>query len=319
MRKLSKVLSVVMSAVLVLGMPLSVFAEEQTMPTEESVIVTDTPVIILGWNEIDGEIYYYCEDGTLATGMKTIDGGKFYFDQNGVLAKGWKTISGKKYYFNKSGEAGIVGAAVTGRKKIDKKWYFFSKKGVLQKKNVKENNVTYYINSSGNLEAYRKKSDYYKPNGKKMTAYEKSDYTTLQTARKIVSQITNDKMSKKEKLSTCFWWVSKKPYIQYRKFKPTKDWPAVYANDHFKRKGGDCHADGSAFAYLARALGYKNVYVCLDCDGRRAQGHCWTEINGKVYDPLFVTRKGGKKKYYGGSYKTYNLRPILHLEVAKGY
>ena len=125
-------------------------------------------------------------------------------------------------------------------------------------------------------------------------------------------------MSKAKKIKVCFEWVRKKPYIVYRKFSRKKDWPATYANDHFTRKGGDCHADGAAMAYLARALGFKNVYVCLDCNGIVAQGHCWAEINGRVYDPLFI-EKGDAYKYYNGSYKHYELRPILHLKIAQGY
>lgn len=260
----------------------------------------------------------YYKKGKYVKGFKKIKGKYYYFSKNGKVKTGFKTLKGKKYFFRKNGKAGVKGSAVTGRYKISRKWYFFSRKGILKKKTTKEKGTTYFINEKGILEAYCKKNTYYKANGKKMKSYEKNDYQTFRRARAVVKKITNSKMSKAQKIKACFAWVRKKPYITYRKFSRTKDWPATYANDHFMRKGGDCHADGAAMAYLARALGIKNVYVCLDCNGIVAQGHCWAEINGRVYDPLFI-EKGDTYKYYNGSYRHYELRPILHLKIAQGY
>lgn len=47
-------------------------------------------------------------------------------------------------------------------------------------------------------------------------------------------------------------------------------WYAVQANEvTLSISCGDCIADASAFAYLAKALGYKNVYICADIEKRR--------------------------------------------------
>lgn len=89
---------------------------------------------------------------------------------------------------------------------------------------------------------------------------------------------------------------------------------SIYANDHFKRTGGDCHADGCAFAYLARAIGYKDVYACLDVGPKGTNGHCWTEIGGKVYDPLFAQAKSFSKNY-DVPYGVYKLPPIIRIAI----
>lgn len=217
---------------------------------------------------------------------------------------------GKRYYVNNK--------YVIGKKKIGKKWYVFGKDGKVRKKTTKIGSTTYYLNSKSKLEAYKTKTKYYFPSGKKMKKYQKNDYITLQRARRIVKKITNKKMTAEQKRWKCFMWVSKHPYLPLRKFKPTKGWTSKYANDHFVGKGGDCHADGAAFAYLAKALGYKKCYAVLDSSGWTKKGHCWAEVNGKVFDPLFIER-GRKVKDYNASYRMFGLHPVRKFEVAKYY
>ena len=220
---------------------------------------------------------------------------------------GWKN---SRYYVN--------GVYVVGKKKIGKKWYVFKKNGIVAKKTTTVNGVKYFLNSKRKLEAYKIKKNYYFPSGKKMKSYQKNDYITLQRARKIVKKITNNKMTKEQKRWKCFMWVSKDPYITHRHFVPKKGWPALYANDHFLRHSGDCHADGSAFAYLAKALGYKKCYAVLDSSGYTKKGHCWAEVNGRVFDPLFIER-GTKRKDYNSPYEVFGLHPVRKFEVAKYY
>lgn len=226
------------------------------------------------------------------------------------VKKGWQVNkNGKRSYY-------VKGKPVKNKvKKIKNYRYYFNKKGhVVEGKTVKFNKKTYYLSNKGHVRAFKKKGKYYFPDSTKMTKAQSEDWKARLNAEKIAEEITNDSMTKKEKLRKCFDWVMAKPYITYRKFSPTAYWPATYANDHFTRAGGDCHADAAAFAYLAAAIGYKNVYVCNDATGTRDQGHAWTEINGKVYDPLFAQAKSFSKNY-GVSYGTYILRPILHINM----
>ena len=135
-------------------------------------------------------------------------------------------------------------------------------------------------------------------------------------SKQIVAEITNSRMSKSQKLRTCFNWVMKKYYYIWRRFdQGGKNWPAVNANDHFLRGRGDCIADASAFAYLAKAIGYKKVYVCADAKQSDNNAHAWAEINGYVYDPLFAEAKS-YSRYYGLPRRSYELSAVLRYRLS---
>ena len=93
-------------------------------------------------------------------------------------------------------------------------------------------------------------------------------------------------------------------------------WPALYANDYFINNGkrGNCFSDACSFAYLAKALGYKNVYACVDTSQTNGSGQCWAEVDGLVYDPLFSEAKG-YYKYFGASYRSYGLYPMRKVAI----
>ncbi len=57
-----------------------------------------------GWNSSANGWWYKNEDATQFTdGWQTIDGQKYYFLEDGYLATGWAEIAGVDYYFRKSG------------------------------------------------------------------------------------------------------------------------------------------------------------------------------------------------------------------------
>ncbi|MCD7842721.1 MAG: hypothetical protein LUG56_09670 [Lachnospiraceae bacterium] len=225
----------------------------------------ETGNLVTGWKTISGKKYYFAEtaaDGSalgaaFSKGMHAVDGATYYFTSDGYIKTSWwyKSSNGNKYYFN------AKGIRVTGIQKIKKKYYYFKSSGVLLKKTKKIGGTTYYIDSNGYLEAYKKGSKYYNPNGKKKSAQATTSFKTLLRAKAVVAKITTSKMSKSQKLKVCFDWVVNRPYRIYRNFHKTSksSWITTYANDHFLREGGECHADGAAMAYLAKAIGYTNV------------------------------------------------------------
>lgn len=167
------------------------------------------------------------------------------------------------------------GKRYSGVKKINGKYYYFSDKGVLRRTTVTEGKNTYYCTEHGVLEAQKIGGNYYYANGKKMDSAKAYEYETLLRARSVVAEITNANMSKSQKFETCFNWVIKHYYATRRVFMNQTAWPALYANDYLiPSGGGNCFSDGCAFAYLAKALGYKNVYVCVDTDELGDSGHC---------------------------------------------
>ena len=237
------------------------------------------------------------------------DGDRYY--QNGSYLKGWQDIGKKTYYFNKWGRK------QTGIQLIKKKYYFFTTTGALVKTSRKIQGVNYYLNDKGHLEAYGVGKTWYYPSGKKMTAAQQLDCITFRRARRWLNKLTKPSQTDAQKLLICFKWVKDHGYHKRRSWSYTEDWPARYANDHFLNTGGCCRSDGAAFAYLARAIGYTDVYVCQD--GKTEAAHCWAQINGKVYDPLFASRVNGMNRYYGGTYKETGLWLINKQRVAIGF
>ncbi len=223
--------------------------------------------------------------------------------------KGWVTLkSGKRRYYR-------GGKYLTGFQKIGKNYFYFSAKGTLLKnKTIKKGykGFTYFIDNKSHVIGRQKGSTYYTASGKKMNQAQIADLRSKQ----IVAEITNSNMSKPEKLQVCFNWVIKGYYNIWRRFdQGGKNWPATFANDHFLHRNGDCISDAAAFGYLAKAIGYKNVYVCADAVRSNNNAHAWTQVNGLVYDPLFAEAKS-YSKYYGCTYGSYGLYPILKYKLS---
>lgn len=282
------------------------------MVSEEQITATPEPTKIPqkkdGWYTYGSKKRYY-KNGTYVTGMRKIHGVVYYFNTKGYMKTGWVKYNNKKYYFDTDGKR------CSGVKKINGKYYYFNEKGVMKTGTVTSGKNTYYCTDKGILEAQKKGKTFYYANGKKMNETKAYEYETLQRAKNIVSQITNSKMTQGQKLQTCFNWVIKHYYATRRIFMNQTAWPALYANDYFiPGGGGNCFSDACSFAYLAKALGYQDVYVCVDTLKVNGSGHCWAEINGLVYDPLFAEAKN-YAKYYGGTYRSYGLLPLRKVKL----
>ena len=262
-----------------------------------------------GWVERGGKYYYQNAGGKYVTGVRKIGKSYYYFNKNGVLRTrfGWQKAGKRTCYVMPDSTLAV------GVQKIGRDTYIFGKNGAMRNGSVRVGTRVWYLTDDGKAEAYKEGKTYYYANGKKMSRVDAYDYETFQTAKRIAARITNDGMSKAQKLRRCFNWVMKKYYITKRKFTSAPGWIPLYANDHFHGKGGTCLSDAAAFGYLAKAVGYKNVYACLDSP--RAGGHAWTEINGRVYDPLFAQAKS-YSKYYGATYKSYRLSPSVRVRMS---
>lgn len=58
---------------------------------------------MIGLQNINGNSYYFYDDGIMATGWKEIDGETYYYTEDGQLYSGWNEVDGKLYYFNSKG------------------------------------------------------------------------------------------------------------------------------------------------------------------------------------------------------------------------
>ena len=122
---------------------------------------------------------------------------------------------------------------------------------------------------------------------------ETEEQKTFFRALELVDRITTADMTQEEKLRVCFDYAKD----SFRECSPrfphlTEDgWQIIYANDMFTGDGGNCFSFAAAFAYMAKALGYEEVYAC------NSGNHGWTEIDGKIYDPEWSLHNGGTDIY----------------------
>ncbi len=207
------------------------------------------------WTIEKKNVFYY-KGGKKLTGLRKLNGKYYFFDKKGVQRTGWQKIRGNYYFFRIKN--GIKGYMVTSKK---------------------VNGVTL------------------KSNGKaKKTKASTAKLKVLIKANRIMEKATKPTMKKSEKLRACYNFSMKR--FKYRgspKFQKTKNWEYQYALDMFDRGHGSCYAYGAAFAFLANAVGYTDVYAIS------SGGHGWAEVKGKVFDPSWdIVDK--KHHYYKISY-----------------
>ena len=118
----------------------------------------------VGWNEIEGEWYYFNQTGILLQNQwKKWNNHWFYLTDSGASAKNWKKIDGIWYYFNKENqmEIGWVntggqsyylsndGSMKTGWLQYKGQWYYFAPSGEMKTGWVKDKETWYYMDSTG--------------------------------------------------------------------------------------------------------------------------------------------------------------------------
>lgn len=278
--------------------PVSVAAENSSQETQNGWVTNKK-----GWKK-------YYRNGKYLTGRHKVHGKYYYFGaKSGYMKKSvWVTVNGKKFYF------GWKGVGCTGLTKIRQKWYLFSQYGAMRTSKTTIGNTTYYIKTDGTVEAYQKGGKYYLPSGKKMDSVSAANFETLQYAKAIVSQITTPDMSQSYKRLVCFNWVIKHYYRTTHVYTKQENWPSLYANDYLKGgMYGSCFSDSCAFAFLAKAIGYQNVNICVDTTGTQ-NAHCFVEIDGLYYDPLFAEAKSFSRNYAAPA-GVYALSPMVKVAL----
>ncbi|MBE6824492.1 MAG: hypothetical protein E7513_04000 [Ruminococcaceae bacterium] len=205
--------------------------------------------------------YYY--NGELANGKVKYDGNTYNF-ADGYIKQGYVEIDGNTYYYNEYGviqKNGIVGNSKDGYRYADKN----GKIDYTVRKAVEQNGVQWNVLDG---KAYKVKTE--------------ADKTLYRALKEVDKALKGKKgLTKEQKLRQCYLYVmnaytEKNPRIPHY---TGTDWPIIYANDMFVRGVGNCCSYAACFAYMAKAIGYENVYAC------NSGGHGWAEINGLIYDP----------------------------------
>ncbi len=98
-----------------------------------------------GWQKIDGDTYYFRENGEAACGPTLVEGRLHYFDEEGRLLSGWNTVEDKTLYLTDEGTAysgwlnylghkyyiNSDGTPATGIRDVDGKTLTFNEEGQL--------------------------------------------------------------------------------------------------------------------------------------------------------------------------------------------
>ncbi len=115
----------------------------------------------------------------------------------------------------------------------------------------------------------------------------------LRRAKAYIDSVTTPDMTREQKLAACFSsFRSAEEYNPWIPHYHGADWTVRYASYYFDNHAGNCYSYASAFAYMAKALGYENVCVCSGIT------HGWVEIDGLTYDPQ-LAKKFSDVSYYG--------------------
>ena len=242
-----------------------------------------------GWVKKKNYCYYY-QNKKPVKGLQKINGRTYYFDSKGIQRTSWRKI-GKSYYcFNAEEKSG--GYLLT---------------------NTTKNGIQ--IGPDGKADVRQKR-----PNRKVQVMVKVSSLLD-----KIMTK-SKKTLSRKKKLKLCYDYLRKKyPYRLVSHFREKDpDFDLWSVEQLFKRHYADCVPYACTFAYLANALGYKDITILSWYIHKpRKTGHSWVQIGEKYYDVslgrhnkksfhLFSISKKKYKKIYP-RYKIKNRKNIENL------
>ena len=246
---------------------------------------------------LDDVKYYY--NGAVANGRVTVGGTSYNFS-DGKLRQGYVTIDGATYYFTSSGEMlrdCLAGSSAEGFRYAGKDGridyhYTGIAKNSYGSWYVENGVFSFDVRKAVSLDG----SDWNILDGRAVKVTTEYD-ETLHRALKLVDKVCDSSMSKSDKLWKMFRYIQD-AYIEMNPRIPHfhgDGWEILYANDMLVNGKGNCISYGAEFAFLAKAIGYENVYAC------HSGGHGWAEVEGKVYDPEWG-RHHSDYDYFGISY-----------------
>ena len=253
------------------------------------------------WKTQNGRRYYLLKNGSMAVGVRKISGVVYAFDENGALqrpeSRSLIKIDGETYYVAPNGRT------VAGWHVINKKLYYMDSRGKMLKDQVVEE---IRLLKSG--------------------AAKKSDQTTWQMlVSRTVDELTDDTMTREQKLRACWEYLTSKRNFTYGGNDPKlwkKNWWKEAAYIMLYTHRGNCYHCAATFAAMAHTLGHKayvvsgEIYDYGNYVGRRDHmvGHGWDIIDGKYYDPE-IHLVGAYLNLYG--LPKYDVNPHNTLEIIR--
>lgn len=187
--------------------------------------------------------------------------------------------------------------------------YYLLYRGKLQTTDITRKKTTYYINLDGSVAYYSRHGKAFYPSGKRMNAKMRSEAQTRQQARKVLRIISRKSMTRKQKLEKSFQWVVDHYGYDEKRCRGNQGWTSESGYQLLRYGYGDCRVLAAGFAFLASELGFEEVYICQDSVNRFSGSHCWTEVDGKCFDPLFYNSprpRRGMRVFCGSTPEQYH-------------
>lgn len=220
----------------------------------------------------------------------------------------WVTYKGYKYWFNSKGK--MVKDAIIG---INGKIYCFDARGrLMTSRFIRKGSIVYFADRRGQFltgwQIIDGKKYYFSPKTGEMIKNRTINGTTISAngeaplsrsellelkCQEILSQITNDSMSRSDKIQACYNYMvshSNFSYMTWRNYSYYDGWDVDYAYEMLTTRMGNCYNFAAAFAHLTNAAGCDVTLVRGRIHGSRdgaADGftrHCWTIVDGAYYD-----------------------------------
>ncbi|MBO4864652.1 MAG: hypothetical protein J5517_09805 [Eubacterium sp.] len=207
---------------------------------------------------------------------------------------GWyMNKKGRVFYYNDKGKM----LKKKKEYKIGKKYYYFDKNGMQRVGWIKYKGYYHYYNIAPKSKGYmvtNKTINGIKIDKKGRAVTNKNKAKILAKANETAFYITNFKMSQNQKNKACFMYIRDKTnWRNLTSFRSDlSDWDQYYATYAIFRRYGDCYTGGCGFAYMAAAVGSKNVYAAS------SGGHGWAIIDGYFYDPNWSWAMNNVNDYF---------------------
>lgn len=278
-------------------MPLLLTSKKASFQKAHKAISTDKNIkritVFGGTGAVDNDAIGKKTDGSQRTGLLTVGGKKYYAYADGSFARKKSVASGKESYYFANDTVGL-------------------KNGLLYE-DGKYKLITDGKFDTGVCRSYTWNSQKWNVIKGIATKVVTEKDKTLNNALVVVNKVTKSTMTMAQKLRACWNHIR----TSYREYNPRiphytgVDWIIRYANDILVGGGGNCFSYGAAFAFMAKGIGYQNVYGCS------SGGHGWAEIEGLVYDPEWSMHgKYRPDAYYGVDYNNNTVEVAYKAAIA---
>lgn len=300
---------------------------------KDTYFLYENGVYATNWQKLGDNIFYFNPDGTmLKNSWLEQDGLKWHFDGNGMLQTGLVKIGKKTYYLNPNG------TSTTGWQQLEDGMYYFNLDGSMATNTTidgykigKDGKVVYtaaQLAASNHATAAAIQAENHNPAAQSVITQTPAapgivvsggtNQALAGVVSGILSKIITTDMTDDQKLLACYNYIIDITSYKRTYEKPAGDFTGQYAMDIFSTHQGNCFRYASAFAYLAKGLGFDAYVVTGQIHAARGgvTPHGWAVINidgvQYIFDPDMADAKPAyRNSMFKATYDSYPVKPLI--------